>query len=120
MAAGLAALRPLPAPSSFASVASLLAASLLFLLFLLPLVLSSIGLLLGWTLCRRTDGRRCQLSQLMRHDAHPPPPASRPAAQTTPDAPQDSADWAGFVGFFHPFWYPSPPSSSLRCLRPCC
>lgn len=78
-----------------------------------------VGGALGWYLRRASSGRRAHLIGLKQHDqkiardkrlqmvmskgeAGEKPVSQAPdgAAETKPDA-----DWAGVVGFFHPFWY---------------
>lgn len=98
---------------------SVLAFAPLAWLFLFPLVYRSVGSLLGWYLCRKTEGRRARILEVMdadlkayrekkkqddkdsddddweRLDSH--------AVGSSKNGDKEDKDWDGIVGFFHPF-----------------
>lgn len=95
-------------------LATLLASSPLVLVFVVPAVLRTISLALGWTLRKRTDGRRAHLVALMNEQDSKFRRQSKELgsrgqdAQDTgvgalDDAQEADQQWDGIVGFFHPF-----------------
>lgn len=89
--------------------ATLMAATPLTLLLIIPYIGSAIG----WILRAKTDGTRKHLVNLMDEE-HKKYLQQRPVSGSTTSDSLDalgelggSKDWEGVVGFFHPFWYDS-------------
>lgn len=105
---------------------TLLAATPIFLYYGLPKLLSLAGTALGWTLRKKTEGRKDHLITLMNadnkafHEQHKSSNDSSLKESRTgskgleagaSELPQDAnKDWDGIVGFFHPFWCVATPS----------
>ncbi|OAQ73307.1 alpha-1,2-mannosyltransferase alg-11 [Pochonia chlamydosporia 170] len=107
-------------PKTLAIAATLLASSPFFLVVFVPIIVRRIGRFLGFTLRKKTDGRRAQLLSVMDQEdqeywkENPKLKTSSSgeweAVQTTgtdlkattkDGKPQK--DWDGIIGFFHPF-----------------
>jgi hypothetical protein len=103
----------------------------ILLVFVGPRILRIFGSFLGWTLRKKTEGRRALLVALMEEDnkrfARSGAKSNRssddwekvPGTSIGGDDEAASApaaarkDWDGIVGFFHPFWYfLTPPCNS--------
>ena len=71
-------------------------------------LLTWFGIFLGWTLRKKTEGRRSLLMSLMNDDnetarrKNSNGASSSTTSKTEPEG-LDS-DWDGAIGFFHPFW----------------
>ncbi|PNY27352.1 Alpha-1,2-mannosyltransferase alg11 [Tolypocladium capitatum] len=105
-------------PRTLAMAATLLTSTPLFLLFVVPGIMRGIGLALGWTLRKKTDGRRSHLLTLTAEDdrrfweqnkvleasssgeGHNLQGAGVGALR---DAQKAQEEWDGIIGFFHPF-----------------
>ena len=102
-------------PRTLAIVVVLISSTPFLLVFVLPRILARVGRALGWTLRKRTDGRRALLLSLMQDDNSKF--RERSEGQADKKQAQDASagalsgvdiqqqDWDGIVGFFHPFWY---------------
>lgn len=86
----------------------------LLLVFAVPRIVQLVGIAVGWTLKRKTDGRRGLLISLM--DGENKKPAEKnletkstssgewQAAQEADAETDKPRGFDGIVGFFHPFW----------------
>ncbi|KAI1068844.1 hypothetical protein LB507_006495 [Fusarium sp. FIESC RH6] len=87
----------------------------LVILIAIPLLGRFLRQFLGWSLRKRTDGRRAHLLSLMTEEDSaarandPQGSAETKLVFDVDDSLQNTLsaqkDWAGIVGFFHPFWY---------------
>jgi alpha-1,2-mannosyltransferase len=95
----------------------------ILLVFVGPQILRIFGSFLGWTLRKKTEGRRALLVGLMDEDNKRFAKSGAKSNRSSDDwekvqgtsigganeaAPAPAAtrnDWDGIVGFFHPFWY---------------
>lgn len=108
------------APKSLVFVTVLLASSPLFLLIVVPIAVHRLGRFLGWTLRKKTDGRRSQIVAVMNEEDEKFWRDNSGLKTSSSDeweaveganlveAGKDAKaqqDWDGIVGFFHPFWY---------------
>lgn len=105
-------------PRTLAFVVVLISSTPFLVVFVLPRILARIGLALGWTLRKRTDGRRALLLSLMQEDDSKFRNGAK--GDTEKNQSQNAGagalsgidiqqkDWDGIVGFFHPFWYVAP------------
>lgn len=104
--------------------------------FVGPVVVRAVAPAVGWTLKKKTDGRRAQLLALMSEDEgkHAEDNEKSPKLEGTLGAKRKAAfeasglgitdgsqkgirtDWDGIVGFFHPFWYGSPAGCEGRAV----
>ncbi|KAM7208503.1 GDP-Man:Man(3)GlcNAc(2)-PP-Dol alpha-1,2-mannosyltransferase [Naviculisporaceae sp. PSN 640] len=108
-------------------VVPIVAATPLASIFLVPLVWRTIGSILGWYVCRKTEGRRAQIVELMegdvrRHSERTRQPSSTTTSNSSSGEESDGwenvdatgvgtasngekgeEEWDGIVGFFHPF-----------------
>ena len=107
-------------PKTLAMMTLLVASTPLFLILVVPIVLTRIGRFFGWTLRRRTDGRRAQVLSAMAEEeekfqqekAEQKDVSSNEGWETIDASSLDLSskeaeaqkDWDGIVGFFHPFW----------------
>lgn len=89
--------------------------------FVLPFIARLVAPAVGWTLRKKTEGRRSQLVTIMNEDGDKFKAASpelkgtlggkkrtvEAAGLCISDGSQRGVrkDWDGIVGFFHPFWY---------------
>lgn len=102
-----------------AMVVTILAIQPFFFIVLVPIIANRVGRFLGFTLRKRTEGRRAQLTSVMDQEddiywkENPERQASggqeweaigRPGPQTTSKDGKPQKDWDGIIGFFHPFW----------------
>ena len=98
------------------SLNTLLMASLpLVFLWSLPVLIQLLGSSLGWTLRKKTDGRRAHLKALMNEDdkKYRLRNAGRESnlgeewrnIKALAEQKDTQKDWDGIIGFFHPFWY---------------
>ncbi|KAK2066445.1 hypothetical protein P8C59_000268 [Phyllachora maydis] len=104
------------------SAVSLLALVPLAWLVFVPAIWRMLGLILGWYLRRKTEGRRAQLRELMDADEKTYEEAAKTTKMGSDDDDDDDwenvdayapgtaknggsveKDWDGIVGFFHPF-----------------
>lgn len=96
--------------------------------FVGPIVIRAMAPLVGWTLTKKTEGRRAHLIALMREDEekHAEEKKKNPELEGTLGGKRKAGieasslgitdgsrreirkDWDGIVGFFHPFWYGLP------------
>ena len=104
-----------------AVVTSLVAFAPLLLVFVAPKVVRVLGRFMGWTLKKKTEGRRSLLLSLMSEEnkkferkqsisggESPKIGGSGVDAVSSPDGSiKVDKEWDGVVGFFHPFWYVS-------------
>lgn len=91
-------------------------------LYLFPSVWKAVGLLLGWYLRRKTEGRRARILEVMDAELNAYREKKRPhdrnssgdddddwerldsfAAASSTNGGKADKDWDGIVGFFHPF-----------------
>jgi alpha-1,2-mannosyltransferase len=101
-------------------VVLLLAAIPFAWLFLVPLLWRAAGLMLGWYLRRKTDGRRARVLEVIEEDEKAFEQNSQGRSASDDDeweaveayavssannGETGEAEWDGIVGFFHPFWY---------------
>jgi alpha-1,2-mannosyltransferase len=87
----------------------------LVILIALPLIGKLLRTFLGWSLRKRTEGRRAHLLALMTEEdtaARRKDPRGSAETKLVFDVDDNlkntldsQKDWAGTVGFFHPFWY---------------
>ena len=80
----------------------------------IPLLGNALRNFLGWTLRKRTEGRRAHLLALMTEEdkaARANDPQGSSETKLVFDVDDDlkipldkQKDWDGVVGFFHPFW----------------
>ncbi|KAK2054076.1 glycosyl transferase group 1 [Colletotrichum caudatum] len=93
-------------------VVPIIAISPLAIFVMFPYIMRGLGSLLGLYLRKKTEGRRAQLLELMKAEQESFTQTSRKAASSNKDNVQaqasgssekSDADWAGVVGFFHPF-----------------
>lgn len=94
---------------------SLLALAPLVLLFASPILFKLLGRALGWSLRRKTDGRRSHLLALMTNEDKKAresdsqgisaPKLVFDVDEKLKDTLEAQKNWSGIVGFFHPFWY---------------
>lgn len=115
--------RPFPfnlGSRNLAITATVIATMPILFVFVLPKFLTLVGSVLGWTLRKKTDGRRGHLVTLMNDDdktyweQHGESKDSASIEELksakafeagASKAPQNTnKDWDGIVGFFHPFW----------------
>lgn len=85
----------------------------------LPELAKLFGRLLGWSLYKKTEGRRAHLLALMGEEdkaaRNADPQGSKqpklvfPLDDKLKNTLKSQKDWAGIVGFFHPFWYDDDP-----------
>ncbi|KFA67111.1 hypothetical protein S40285_02990 [Stachybotrys chlorohalonatus IBT 40285] len=83
----------------------------LIALYALPRLISFIGTSLGWTLLKKTEGRRAHLTALMEeddkkfHQGHRQEELSEEwqAIRALSNFEKSQKDWDGIIGFFHPF-----------------
>ena len=97
------------------TMASLATLVPLAILIALPLIGGLLRRFLGWSLRKRTEGRRAHLLALMTQedkDARAKDPQGTAATKLVFDVDDNlqstlssQKDWSGIVGFFHPFWY---------------
>ncbi len=89
--------------------------------FLLPWVWRALGMILGWYLRRKTEGRRAHIFEVMEADEKEFEAENRDKQRPGSDDEWENVgsymvgsvgngekgqkDWDGIVGFFHPFWY---------------
>lgn len=81
----------------------------------LPGLAKILGRILGWSLRKKTEGRRAHLLALMTEEdkaAREADPKGTTQAKLVFDVDdklrgtlESQKGWAGIVGFFHPFWY---------------
>ncbi|KAK2592947.1 asparagine-linked glycosylation protein [Conoideocrella luteorostrata] len=103
-------------PKTLSAVVLLLASTPLLLILIAPIVVNRIGRFVGFTLRKKTEGRRAQLVSLMDEDderyqneiAGSKTSSSEKAAEDadTKSATKDDQsqkNWGGIIGFFHPF-----------------
>ncbi|KYK56732.1 alpha-1,2-mannosyltransferase alg11 [Drechmeria coniospora] len=100
-------------PQALVIAFTLLASSPLLIVFVLPKIVHKVGLALGWTLRRRTDGRRSHLLALMteddekfrqqRNDIKHGLATRKIAGSNCQGSHAGAHDWDGIVGFLHPF-----------------
>lgn len=86
----------------------------LIILIALPIIAKLLRTFLGWSLQKRTEGRRAQLLSLMTDEdraARANDPRGSAETKLVFDVDDNlkttlsaQKDWAGIVGFFHPFW----------------
>ncbi|KAF4125881.1 alpha-1,2-mannosyltransferase [Geosmithia morbida] len=104
--------------SSIISTLVVAFAPLLFV-FVLPRLARTVGLFLGWTLKKKTEGRRAHIVAIMDQESRKSRPSSATSSEKSAAAGletkstssgewqnvQDPSDklWDGIVGFFHPF-----------------
>ena len=75
-----------------------------------PRLLRLLGHSLGWYLRKKTEGRRSLLISLMNEEASKSQEKNLETKSTSSGEWQNvqkqdvDPDWAGIVGFFHPFW----------------
>lgn len=112
-----------PTMKLVSSAVSLLALVPLAWLVFVPAIWRMLGLILGWYLRRKTEGRRAQLRELMDADEKTYEEAAKTTKMGSDDDDDDDwenvdayapgtaknggsveKDWDGIVGFFHPFW----------------
>lgn len=96
-------------------IVPLLAMAPLFFVLASPLLFKLLGRMLGWSLRKKTDGRRSHLLALMTEEdrkarASDSKGISAPKLVFDVDEKlkgtlESQKDWSGIVGFFHPFWY---------------
>lgn len=105
-------------------VAPILACLPAFFIFGIPAIWSRLGMFCGGYLRRKTEGRRSQVLKSIEEDEknyaekHKSQGDDKKgkedssweksqaySASKTPDGNKLADDWAGIVGFFHPFWY---------------
>lgn len=99
-------------------LAPIIAFAPFIVVFVIPQILGLFGRLLGWSLRKKTDGRRIQLLTYMDeenkkyHNANKDTAAGDVGGGPNVDidskvqaALESQKDWSGIVGFFHPFWY---------------
>lgn len=105
---------------TLSAVVLLLASTPLLLVLVAPTVVNRFGRFLGYTLRKKTEGRRAQLIAVMheedekywKENARPKtsPSAGWEAVEGETDEKsgstgvQSQKDWDGIIGFFHPFW----------------
>ena len=100
-------------------IVTTLSMSPFFFIVIFPLLVSRFGRFLGWTLRKRTEGRRAQLISVMsegdekksqeKSDENASSSEEWQAVEDTdskPSAAEGRAhkDWDGIIGLFHPFW----------------
>ncbi|POR37994.1 Alpha-1,2-mannosyltransferase alg11 [Tolypocladium paradoxum] len=105
-------------PRTLAIAATLLASTPFFLVFVVPRIIRSIGLALGWMLRNKTDGRRSHLLALTAEDDRKFWEQNKGVQASSGDkghhvqgtdvgalndAQKAQKEWDGIVGFFHPF-----------------
>lgn len=92
------------------------------LVFVGPRVVRAVGLSLGWTLKKKTDGRRSLLVSLMDGENNNSSEKNLETKSTSSggwqavqetdvgagEGDMATKDWDGIVGFFHPFWFVEP------------
>lgn len=74
--------------------------------FVAPRLVRIVARSMGWTLKKKTEGRRAQLVALMSEDQEKHHAEASTASQEKPNGVEASgprSDWNGIVGFFHPF-----------------
>lgn len=99
-------------------LAPMIAFAPFIVVFVIPQILGLFGRLLGWSLRKKTDGRRSQLLTYMNEENKKYYTANKDAAagglgegsktdldSKTQATLESQKDWSGIVGFFHPFWY---------------
>lgn len=70
-----------------------------------PILLQTIGKLLGWHLRRRTESRRAFLVEEARKGNTKSTKGSNSSGANPRKTTEPSnCDWDGIIGFFHPFW----------------
>lgn len=97
----------------------------LAILIAIPLLGKFLRTFLGWSLQKRTEGRRAHLLALMTEEdraAHSRDPRGSAETKLVFDVDDNlqntlssQKDWAGIVGFFHPFWYVIMESITGSC-----
>lgn len=125
------------APSTISWVLKLtatlvLAFAPLLLVFVGPSIVRAAGRWLGWTLKQKTDGRRALLVSLMDGENKKSSEKSNLETKSTSSgewqnvqefdlegAERANKDWAGIVGFFHPFWFVKPSLLGALVTRAC-
>lgn len=107
-------------PKTLVIVVTILSTFPLLAVLLGPVVANRIGRFWGFTLRKRTEGRRAQLLSVMNEEDEKyqkeNPGFSTSSSEeweavdgldlkiTTKDG-KSQKDWDGIIGFFHPFWY---------------
>lgn len=106
-------------PKVLSAVVLVLASTPLLLVLMVPIVITRTGRFLGFTLRKKTEGRRAHLVSLMEEDdkryrkenVSPKSSSSEEfeaveGADTKPATKGDQTqkNWGGIIGFFHPFW----------------
>lgn len=107
--------------------------------FVGPVIVRAAAPAVGWTLKKKTEGRRAQLLALMSEDEgkHVEDSEKNPKLEGTLGVKGKAAfeasglgimdglregirkDWDGIVGFFHPFWYGFPAGCEGRAMLSC-
>jgi alpha-1,2-mannosyltransferase len=87
--------------------------------FLIPFLWRAIGLVLGWYLKRKTDGRRARILEVVEEDEKTYAEKNKDkkdsddedwenidatAVGSSNNGGKGEKEWDGIVGFFHPFW----------------
>jgi alpha-1,2-mannosyltransferase len=113
----------------------ILALTPLIVFFVLPLIAKGLGWILGLYLSKKTDGRRSHLLELMKEDEKKFQETDRGQKDSSDDdwetveahsvgtsgnGEKGQAEWAGIVGFFHPFWYASYSRAKPRMTLTVC
>lgn len=99
-------------------VVMVIAATPLTLFLLGPKLLFYVGSMFGYYLKKKTAGRRSQILDMVeedqkafasqhkeRRDSDEWENVEAYATGTAKNGEKGDAEWDGFVGFFHPFWY---------------
>jgi alpha-1,2-mannosyltransferase len=105
-------------PSLTLIVMTLLAVLPIAAILILPIAWQAMGIVLGWYLRKKTDGRRHHILEVMEQEektfsaTHPERKGSDDewenveayATGTSGNGEKGQKEWDGIVGFFHPFW----------------
>ncbi|KAJ4326817.1 asparagine-linked glycosylation protein [Fusarium piperis] len=104
---------PIPSPPNDSKMSTLPAVLTLVLLIAIPVLGNALRIFLGWSLRKRTEGRRAHLLALMTEEdktARANDPQGSSETKLVFDVDDDlkitldkQKNWDGVVGFFHPF-----------------
>lgn len=90
------------------TVVSVFAVLPLLIIFLAPILVSRLGRFLGFTLRKKTEGRRLQLVAFMNEEDEAYRKANSGPEKASLGEEKASGqtvdNWDGVIGFFHPFW----------------